>query len=68
MIGSKRPINPPMKRSRGGRDYQTITTLYVVRFCRLYGQRDMEPFEIRAVDQAQAIHLALQRRWNDDDK
>lgn len=39
--------------------------VYIVRFRRQYGERDVEPFEVRAMSDDEAKHIALQRRWHD---
>jgi len=48
---------------RGRNRYSKSTNLYMVRFCRLYGERDIEPFEVRAASEEAAIARALKQRF-----
>ncbi len=49
----------------GGRHHTRTTKSYIVRFCRLYGNRDIEPFLVKsATSPGAAIERALEKRWN----
>ncbi len=55
------------KRVKGKSAYRNTTNLFIVTFCRQYGDRHVEPFEVRAETSTEAVESALQKRWNSSD-
>ncbi len=55
--------NPTRIHVRSNNRYSADTSVYMVRFCRLYGERDIEPFEVRAKSEAEAIQKAMRLRF-----